>query len=59
MILGSGRLASGARKLNLFLPDENGVEYERRRKRSVRNYGIAIVAIGVAFAVYYFIFGGR
>lgn len=59
MILGSGRLASGARKLNLFLPDGNGAEYERSRKRSARNYGIAIVALGVAFALYYFVFGGR
>lgn len=59
MILGSGPLASGARKLNLFLPEGNAVEYQRRRRRSVRNYGITIVAIGVAFALYYFVFGGR
>jgi hypothetical protein len=59
MILGSGPLASGARKFNLFLPDADGAEYERRRKRSIRNYGIAIVAIGAAFALYYFVFGGR
>ena len=59
MILTAGPLARGARKVNLFLPDNNAVEYQRRRKRSVRNYGIAIVTIGAAFALFYFVFGGR
>ncbi len=49
----------GARKIHPFPRDENVVEYQRRRKRSVRNYGITIVAIGAAFALFYFVFGGR
>ena len=55
MILASGPLARLGAKTNLFLHDDKTVQYQRRKKRQARQYGIFIIAGGVTFAIYYFL----
>ena len=55
MILASGPLARLGAKTNAFLPDDETVEYQRQKQRQPRRYGIFTVAVGVAFAIYYFL----
>jgi hypothetical protein len=56
MIFASGPLARLGAKPNFFLRDDETVQYQRRKKRQARQYGIFIVAIGVAFAIYFLLF---
>jgi hypothetical protein len=55
MIFASGPLARLGAKTNFFLPDDETVQYQRRKERKARQYGIFIVTGGVAFAIYYFL----
>jgi hypothetical protein len=56
IIFASGPLARLGAKTNFFLPDDKTVQYQRRKKRQARQYGMFIVAAGVAFAIYFFLF---
>jgi hypothetical protein len=55
MIFASGPLARLGAKTNFFLPDDETVQYQRRKKRQARQYGIFVVTVGVVFAIYFFL----
>jgi hypothetical protein len=55
MIFASGPLARLGAKTNFFLPDDETAQYQRRKERKARQYGVFTVTVGVAFAIYYFL----